>query len=208
MWANTVRANAEDSYSRTPVIHPWVLQQPGFYDGPVESRRSPCINNALKTSVIRHHFMPDLSFPTTHMKRVTDRWTKWKCCGPVQWTWSPLNLLRLIFCCFFPLQQPLAPLHNPFPPFLTGVSSCCSAATGTVCRCLSHTAVNRKQGYVNRLRLLNVFEIMIRTGWRELWQWTAVPSLCLIQRDWHLNCIILFSYTFFQWFEFPSPAKH
>lgn len=62
---------------------------------------------------------------------------------------------------------------------------------------VSHTAVNRQL----RLRLPNVFEIivcaMIRTGWWELWQWTVVPGLCLIQRDWHLKCIILFTFTFF-----------
>lgn len=135
MWANTVRANAEDSYSRTPVIHPCVLQQPGFYDGLVESRRSPCINNALQTSVNRRDYMPDLGYLATHAKCVTDRWTKWKCFGPVSWTWSPLNHLRLILC-FSSLQQPPPPLHKPFPPFLAGISSCCSAVPGTVCRCL------------------------------------------------------------------------
>lgn len=114
VWGNTTVSNTVEPR----------LYVPGFYDGQVESRRSPRINNALNTLVIRHNLMPGPRYSTTKAMRTTDRWTKLKCRGPVPRTWSPLSSfpLRLIFRFSF-LQQRPAPLSG------------WAAVAGALCRC-------------------------------------------------------------------------
>lgn len=213
MWANTVRANAEDSYSRTPVIHPWVLQQPGFYNGPVESRRSPCINNALKTSVIRH----TVSCLTRVLRQlVRSAWLTGGRNGSAAGLFREPEARSIFSVASFVVSFPSSSRRRlctiPFPlfslaspPVLQRSQAQCAGVY------LSHTAVNRQQGYVNRLRLPNVWNNRVCHDSHWLAGIVAVDcgtrfvfNTAWLASELHYSLRIYF----FQWFEFPSPAKH
>lgn len=101
---------------------------------------------------------------------------------------SSSSIHSLLFCLnfhFSSLQQPPPP-HNRFPPLLAGVSSCCAAVARAVCRC-SFLPLSRESP--TKLR----------------WQaYAGRTGFVLIQRNWHLHCIMLFAFTFFSDFGFRA----
>lgn len=150
--------------------------------------------------------MPDPLYLTPHAKHATDRQMKRKCRGPVPRTLSrSVGSIRHSFLLhpifrFSLLQQPPAPLHNSFP-LSSLVSPVVAQRSQGQCAGVhfSHTALNRQRGYADRLRLPHEFVVIVWHNSHWLAGIAAEDSgtrFVLIQYDWQLHCIILFTLLF------------